>query len=228
MLVSMSAASLSAQAAVAASESSAAAAAETQPSAAAAPEQSGWGYLESGNFYYTENEDGTLTFNGLKEYKSKIEIPSEINGKKVTIIGGSAFYSTYSSLVTEIVLPNTIKQISMGAFYGCKNLKKITIPESVESIESIAFYGCSSLEDVYIPKNADFTVTNYYEDEGWKTIHQDHSPFHGFRSLKKITVDKDNKTLTSVDGVLYNKDMTVLLQYPAEKNRRQLYRTENR
>ena len=216
MLASMSAVSLSAQAAAVESESSAAAVVETQPSFAAAPEQSGWGYLESGNFYYIENEDGTVTVIGFKEYKSKIEIPSEINGKKVTVIGQGAGYSTFSPLVTEVVLPNTIKEIQSGAFFNWENLKEINIPESVESIESLAFYCCKSLEEVYIPKNVAF-MAEYYEDDVVTTRPVNDSPFFGCRSLKKITVDKDNKTLTSVDGVLYNKDMTVLIQYPAEK-----------
>lgn len=36
--------------------------------------------------------------------------------------------------------------------------------------------------------------------------------------LKAINVDKDNPNYTSIDGVLYNKDMTVLLAYPNSKS----------
>lgn len=40
------------------------------------------------------------------------------------------------------------------------------------------------------------------------------SIFSGCTSLAKITVSPDNKNYSSVDGVLFNKDMTILIRYP--------------
>ncbi len=45
------------------------------------------------------------------------------------------------------------------------------------------------------------------------------SPFCNCRSLENINIDEANKWYTTVDGVLYNKDKTELINYPAEKDK---------
>jgi len=42
-------------------------------------------------------------------------------------------------------------------------------------------------------------------------------PFYGCSSLTSIVVDASNPAYSSLDGVLYNKDMTVLINYPGGK-----------
>ena len=48
--------------------------------------------------------------------------------------------------ITEAIIPNSVANISISAFVGCKSLSNITIPDSVTSIGNYAFYGCSSLK----------------------------------------------------------------------------------
>ena len=50
--------------------------------------------------------------------------------------------------VSDLVLPNTISDISSCAFYGCTSLTSITIPKTVTSIGSSAFCGCTSLTEM--------------------------------------------------------------------------------
>lgn len=51
--------------------------------------------------------------------------------------------STFSecTLLTDVVIPNTVTSIGGSAFYNCTLLANITIPESVTSIGANAFYG---------------------------------------------------------------------------------------
>ena len=51
-------------------------------------------------------------------------------------------------LLTDLVIPNTVKTINSTAFYGCSCLKSISIPNSVTSIGSSAFYGCSNVTSI--------------------------------------------------------------------------------
>lgn len=54
------------------------------------------------------------------------------------------------SSVEEIVIPEGIKSVGMGAFGGAQNLRKINLPKSCNQISTYAFYFCPSLEEVTI------------------------------------------------------------------------------
>ena len=73
---------------------------------------------------------------------------------------------------------------------------------SVTSIGVQAFFLCSNLTFVTIPKS----VINIGE-----------GAFNTCINLKTINVDADNPNYCSMDGVLFNKDTTQLIQYPCSK-----------
>ncbi|MBQ4585160.1 MAG: InlB B-repeat-containing protein [Clostridia bacterium] len=54
------------------------------------------------------------------------------------------------TLVTDLVIPNTVTEIKPYAFRGCTSLTNVTIPDSVTSIGSSAFYYCTSLTSITI------------------------------------------------------------------------------
>ena len=116
----------------------------------------------------------------------------------VTAIEGSAF-SGCSSL-TSVTLPQSVTRIGISAFAECSSLVSAAIPEGVRIIEDYAFCGCSSLTSVTIPGS----VTDIYD-----------SVFAGCSSLENIFVDAGNADYASADGVLFSKDHTTLLAYPA-------------
>ena len=65
-----------------------------------------------------------------------------------------------------------------------------------------AFSGCTSLTEIYIPASV---------------VYISKSPFYGCTELNNISVASDNSEYCSVDGVLFNKDKTVLYTYPLGK-----------
>ena len=52
--------------------------------------------------------------------------------------------------IKNLVIPNTVKSIGDGAFYGCTSLTSVTIPNTVTSIGYGAFSECSNLNRVHI------------------------------------------------------------------------------
>ncbi|MGN1457515.1 MAG: leucine-rich repeat protein [Acutalibacteraceae bacterium] len=102
----------------------------------------------------------------------------------------------------KITLKDGITCITGMAFFGCSNMAEITIPSSVKTIGKLAFYGCSGLKSVTIPENVESIGEEVFTD---------------CQNLGRIDVNSNNKYYTSVDGVLFNKDKTKLVQCPGNK-----------
>ena len=72
-----------------------------------------------GDLYYSiySNDSGwEISISGCSEDVESVEIPAEIDGKPVTGIGGYAFSSCTN--LTEIIIPDSVKNIDSKAFYG--------------------------------------------------------------------------------------------------------------
>ena len=105
---------------------------------------------------------------------------------------------------SDYVLPSTVFTISEYAFSGNQNLKNLQIGNQVTTLGSAALYDMKSLETVYIPAALD-------------NLPSIELLVHLTPKLTSITVDSANPILSSVDGVLFNKNKTVLYRYPSSK-----------
>jgi len=117
----------------------------------------------------------------------------------ITSIGNGAFEECYN--LTSIILPEGLVSIGLSAFSNCRSLKNITIPESVTYIGEMAFSLCRKLESITISANVTSRIDGYM--------------FRLCTSLKNITVDDKNLIYSSSDGILFNKQKTTLIKYPA-------------
>ena len=55
------------------------------------------------------------------------------------------------SEIEEVIIPDTVKRIELGAFYECYNLKKVKLSTALTYIGEVAFYNCDALESLTIP-----------------------------------------------------------------------------
>ena len=150
-------------------------------------------------YTYEVGGNGTVTITDCdSSAQGAIKIPSQIDGKPVASIGRSAF--VYCGLAS-ITIPNSVTSIGSWAFCNC-GLTSITIPNSVTSIGSDAFCGCNRLTSVTIGSG----VTRIGSEA-----------FYGCEKLTQINVDTANTVYSSVNGVLFNKEKTELIRYPAGK-----------
>ena len=111
---------------------------------------------------------------------------------------GKTLIKVIDKSVTEVVIPQGVTTIGMNAFLGCKNLQIVDIPDSVTSIEKSAFKFCS--------------LRNIFISEHIISIGK-----HAFFFMEHIEVSKSNPCYASVDGVLFDKELTTLIQYPPKK-----------
>ena len=96
-------------------------------------------------------------------------------------------------------IPATVETIYESAF-GNSRFESITIPNSVTEISRNAFWFCSELTSVTIPESV--------EEIGI-------GAFGVCLKLTSIEVDARNNIYASDDGLLYNRDKTLLHTYPA-------------
>ena len=190
---------------------------------------------QSFEIVYEANYDNSYYIvTGLKNVSNyNIVIPNEHEGKPVKQIKEKAFYN-YTNL-SSVVVPNSVVEIGKSAFEGCNNLRALTIPfvgcnkESLDgqfyeifgkeeyipnTLEEITFNG-----DVAIPDEA-FTGNQYI-----KTINIKSSipligktAFTDCPNLESINVEEGNQAYKSIDGNLYSKDGSVLIQYAVGKD----------
>ena len=166
---------------------------------------------------YTVAEIGTGAFENCPE------LTSVTIGNSVKTIGVYAFSGCHA--LVSIDIPDSVIEIGTCAFFLCLNLKSATIgnsvktigdgafwftaltsidiPESVTKIGDIAFWNCDVLTSVKIGKNV--------EDLAGR------NPFALCKSLTSIEVSRYNPNYCSDDNVVYNKDKSELLCYPAGK-----------
>lgn len=139
----------------------------------------------------------------------------------VTYIGESAFCDL--TTLTEVVIPNTVERIGYSAF-AYTGLKEVTIPagvkyispcafeecelrsvtlnEGLETIDGSAFSGNDNLKSIHIPS----TVTGIFN-----------GAFAYCTSLENISVASNSLHYATLDGVLFDRQGTTLMLYPAGK-----------
>lgn len=139
----------------------------------------------------------------------------------VVEIGEDAFYK--SGLV-RFAFPPEIKAIEHFTLCECKNLEEVILPEQVRTIALRAFGSCTSLKRIRIPASVDNLGNPFVygiPGSGRKSPNGfEKSVFENCTSLEAIDVDPENQYLSSCDGVLYDKDKSILIYYPrARKDR---------
>jgi len=139
--------------------------------------------------------------------------------KAITVDSKNAYYSSLDGVLFNkeqtaivagpggisgnITIPDCVKSIGENAFAHCKDLTGVIIPNVVTSIGKEAFYGCSSLASISIP----YSVTSIGM-----------GAFANCHSLMVITVDPHNAKHSSLEGLLYDKSQTAILQCPGGKS----------
>ena len=148
-------------------------------------------------------EDDTYQISRYNGSNSKVVIPSFYLGKPVTVIGYNAFYGNETITNIYFQKDSQLIRIDTQAFQKCKNLSTITIPPTFTSIGANVFGSCWNLRRVTFPSSI---------------LYIDQYIFQDCLSLESISVEGDNQFYISENGVLFDKQKTLLISYPAKKN----------
>ena len=127
--------------------------------------------------------------------------------KYSVLADGTVEITGYTGSATEIEIPaaidgKSVTSIGNSAFDSCTDLTSITIPDGVTSIGNSAFYWCKGLTSITIPDSVTSIGNN---------------AFLFCTNLTSITVSENNKNYISDNGILFNKNKSELICYPAGK-----------
>lgn len=186
----------------------------------------------------------TVTAIGDEAFRSNRTIEEIIIPDTVVTIGQKAFMYSY---ITSVVIPSSVREIGADAFHSCIELQKVYFSDGLTSIGKDAFLNCVMLTEADLSQNRgltelDGTFTDCFklsalklpssvvslkngalENTGLESFHitarmsMDRDVLSRCKKLSEITVDKDNKDYAVSDGVLFDKDLEILLVYPAQK-----------
>lgn len=150
-------------------------------------------------FVFTTN-NGAITITGYTGPGGAVIIPGSTNGYPVTRIGNDAF--SFCFPLTGITIPNSVTNIGDGAFHACSSLTNVALGTNIIRIGAEAFSSSASLAGITLPGSV--------ADIGDRA-------FYSCTSLGAIMVGTDSPAYSSMDGVLFNKSHTTLIQCPGGK-----------
>jgi hypothetical protein len=115
----------------------------------------------------------------------------------VTTIGPEAFSSC--RILESLILGEGLVSIGNNAFEWNRALRQVNLGQNIRTIGSLAFVGCTALEEIYLP---------------YQLAEIGFGAFASCSSLRQFLVDGQNPGYTAPDGVLCDKSVTALIQYP--------------
>ncbi|MBP5621939.1 MAG: leucine-rich repeat domain-containing protein [Thermoguttaceae bacterium] len=155
----------------------------------------------------------------------------------VETIAPNAFLSC--SFLRAIVVPNGVKSIGESAFQSSA-LESLALPASVEKIADATVFDYAKIRSVYVDENnanyrsidgvlysKDAKTLLFYPGENERTRFVvpeaverfEACPTKYCRNLTSLDVSEGNLSFRSDDGVLFSRDGTVLVAYPAGNQR---------
>ena len=157
---------------------------------------------DSGKFSYgidwSVNTDGVLSLDGGYTYL-------------YTTGNNTAPWNEYRESITKVYAPDDMSEISPFMFQGLSKVKEIAVPAQAY-VNGSSYIDMPSLETV--------TLSYYYDNEdgcSYSPSGVNGDTFRNCPSIKEFIVHNNDEQYTTIDGVLYSKDLKTLIKYPAGK-----------
>ncbi len=128
----------------------------------------------------------------------RVVVPATLGGYTVAYVGYRAFADDPD--LVSVAFSTGLLTIDESAFENCTSLQGVTLPSTLTSIDRYAFRNCAALRSIRLGASASMIVDQ---------------AFVGCTDLQSIDVDPANTTICSLDGVLFDKAVTALIDYPA-------------
>jgi len=176
----------------------------------------------------------TIGSYSIGECSSLVTIEVAYNNPNFSSVDGILYNKDKTTLIrfpegkqSVSVWPSSITTIGVGAFGGCRKIVSISLPESLIYIESFAFRDCINLVSIILPESLTTIGSAAFSNcsnlvsitlpHSFETFIFMRTAFQLCEKLVSIDVVNSNPNFSSVDGILYDKDKTMLLLFPRGK-----------
>lgn len=129
-----------------------------------------------------------------------------IDGKTYTVTVVGEYACNGKQEIKKIILPATIREIQKGAFASNRNLKEVILNEGLLTIGEIVFEGCFSIPSIHIPASVTGVDGTAFDTNEYVSGDEN--------LLSSITVDENNTSYASHNGILFNKSKTEIIMVP--------------
>jgi hypothetical protein len=157
-------------------------------------------FIGDGAFNFCESITNLILPNGVTNvgtsaFASCHSLASISIPESLTSLGDAVFNNCFA--LPTVTIPNTVSNLGVGAFYCCTSLTNVVLGTGLTNIGARAFAYCNKLASVNIPAVVTSIGTNAFVG-----------------GVAAINVDPANPVYSSLDGVLFDRNQTVLIEYP--------------
>ena len=164
-----------------------------------------YGHAEK-DLLYLFTSQNQINICGYIGKNSDVEIPSEIDGVPVVKIEGKAFED--NQVITNISIPDSVKEMGNYVFSNCKELCSIEMPTTITRITEGTFYNCEKLFNLKI--HGDLQYIDKYAFEGCKSMKTfdfgnslKEIGYQAFRNCKSLEEAIMPDTITGLGGYIF-------------------------
>lgn len=165
-------------------------------------------------------EDCDVTVIPNECFRMNYQLEDVTLSNKITSIGSSAFYQCRK--LSEIDLPTELQTIGELAFADGEILKTVTFHDKLKTIGNGAFCKCKELKQINLPQSLQTIGVGAFREVAAETLTIPASvtsigggAFAMTANMTEFVVEDGNTAYTTIEGVLFTKDMKTLLSYPA-------------
>ncbi|NCA68266.1 MAG: hypothetical protein EOM87_09425, partial [Clostridia bacterium] len=113
------------------------------------------------------------------------------------------YYAFVDSIVEEVIIPDSVTKIGIGAFSYCDELNSIVLPNNITAIAHNTFYGCDMLTSISIPINVTLIESSAFSNSGLTAIYIPNNvisiasmAFSGCNSLSSVLFSEESQLIT--------------------------------
>jgi len=161
-----------------------------------------------------------VTIRAWPSATNSVEVPAEIDGTPVRSIGPRAFAGRRGLL--RVSIPDSVLEVGDEAFLNCYDLAGVMFGKSVTNIGKAAFSYCVALDGITLPHGLLRIGPGAFMRSGISRLTLPVSlrelgdrAFAECNRLKDVTLAGGDGIFTVQDQVLFDRNQTTLLLYPA-------------